>query len=185
MLARAAMLQDRFAALAGLAAENMGRTAGWRFHDLGRRIERSLAVARYVRSFASESATSDDLTTLLDLCDSQISYRARYLTGLALVPVRDLVALDPFNPRSIAFQIERIREHLIALPSLRDDGIEEEPVAAAVELGYSMATMRAEAMARTALLSIENKLMALSDAIGRRYFLQGAETIRAAGMTLA
>ncbi|PZU06180.1 circularly permuted type 2 ATP-grasp protein [Sphingomonas sp.] len=185
MLARAATLQDRFAALAGLAAENMGRNAGWRFHDLGRRIERSLTIARFVRNFAPDTATSDDLTTLLDLCDSQISYRARYLTGLALVPVRDLVALDPYNPRSIAFQIDRIREHLAALPSLRDDGIEEEPVAAATELGYSIATMRAEAMARTALLSVENKLSSLSDAIARRYFLQGAETIRAAGMTLA
>jgi uncharacterized alpha-E superfamily protein len=185
MLARAASLQDRFAALAGLAAENMGRTAGWRFHDLGRRIERALTVARCVRTFAPDAASSDDLTTLLDLCDSQISYRARYLTGLSLVPVRDLVSLDPYNPRSIAFQIDRIREHLAALPSLRDDGIEEEPVALATDLGFTIATMRSEAMARTALLSIENKLMALSDAIGRRYFLQGAETIRAAGMTLA
>ncbi len=35
------------------------------------------------------------------------------------------------------------------------------------------------------LVGIENRLMALSDAIGRRFFLQGAETIRAAGMTLA
>ncbi|QJU60448.1 circularly permuted type 2 ATP-grasp protein [Sphingomonas sp. AP4-R1] len=185
MLARAASLQDRFAALAGLAAENMGRNAGWRFHDMGRRIERAMTVARCVRTFASESAVSDDLTTLLDLCDSQISYRARYLTGLALVPVRDLVALDPYNPRSIAFQIDRVREHLAALPSLRDDGIEEEPVALATDLGFTIATMRSEAMARTALLSVENKLMSLSDAIGRRYFLQGAETIRAAGMTLA
>lgn len=185
MLARAASLQDRFAALAGLAAENMGRTAGWRFHDMGRRMERALTVARNVRTFAPEAASSDDLTTLLDLCDSQISYRARYLTGLSLVPVRDLVALDPFNPRSIAFQIDRIREHLAALPSLRDDGIEEEPVALATDLGFTIATMRSEAMARTALLSVENKLMTLSDAIGRRYFLQGAETIRAAGMTLA
>ncbi|MDO6416694.1 circularly permuted type 2 ATP-grasp protein [Sphingomonas sp. BIUV-7] len=185
MLARAASLQDRFAALAGLAAENMGRTAGWRFHDLGRRIERALAVCRYVRTFATEAATSDDLTTLLDLSDSQISYRARYLTGLALVPVRDLMTLDPYNPRSVAFQVDRIREHLAALPSLRDDGIDEAPVAAATELGFTIATMRAEAMSRTGLLSLENKLAALSDAIGRRYFLQGAETIRAAGMTLA
>jgi len=185
MLARAAALQDRFAALAGLAAENMGRTAGWRFHDLGRRVERALAVCRYVRSFATEQASVDDLTTLLDLCDSQISYRARYLTGLALVPVRDLVALDPYNPRSVAYQVERIREHLAALPSLRDDGIAEEPVALATELGFTIATMKAEAMARTALLTLENRLMAVSDAIGRRFFLQGSETVRAPGMTLA
>jgi hypothetical protein len=36
--------------------------------------------------------------------DSQISYRARYLVGLALGPVRDMVMLDPYNTRSLAFQ---------------------------------------------------------------------------------
>ena len=185
MLARAGDLQERFAALAGLAAENMGRSAAWRFHDLGRRIERALNACRLLRSFASEAATADDLTTLLDLSDSQISYRARYMTGLALVPVRDLVALDASNPRSLAFQVARIREHLAALPSLRDDGIEEEPVQLATELGYVVVTARAEAMSPQGLVGIENRLMALSDAIGRRFFLQGSETIRAAGMTLA
>ena len=34
-------------------------------------------------------------------------------------------------------------------------------------------------------MGIENRLLALSDAIGRRFFLQDNETIRAAGMTLA
>uniref|UniRef100_UPI001576BE1F alpha-E domain-containing protein n=1 Tax=Sphingomonas bacterium TaxID=1895847 RepID=UPI001576BE1F len=185
MLARAAEVQERCAALAGLAAENMGRTAGWRFHDLGRRIERALATCRLVRSFATEQASADDLTTLLDLGDSQISYRARYLTGLALVPVRDLIALDPFNPRSIAFQVARIREHLAGLPTLRDDGIDEEQVALSEEIGLIIATTRPEAMSPSGVLALENRLMALSDAIGRRYFLQDAETLRAPGMTLA
>jgi uncharacterized alpha-E superfamily protein len=185
ILARVGALQERYAALAGLAAENMGRTAGWRFHDLGRRIERGLAACRLTRSFASEAATADDLTTLLDLLDSQISYRARYMTGLALVPVRDLVALDPFNPRSLAFQVARIREHLGALPSLRDDGLEEEQAALAHELAFMVATVKAESLSPATLLGIENRLMALSDAIAARFFLQGAETVRAPGMTLA
>ena len=185
LLARAAALQERFAALAGLAAENMGRTAGWHFHDLGRRMERALNACRLIRTFATDTATADDLTTLLDLCDSQISYRARYMAGLALVPVRDLVALDPFNPRSIAFQVARIREHLAALPTLRDDGIDEQQVKLATEIGYVVEMMRAQEMSSLALVGIENRLMALSDAIGRRFFLQGAETIRAAALTIA
>ena len=185
LLARIGPLQERFAALAGLSAENMGRTAGWRFHDLGRRIERSLATCRLVRAFAGETAGTDDLTTLLDLADSQISYRSRYIMGLALVPVRDLVALDPYNPRSLAFQVERIREHLAALPTLSDDGIAEEPVMLATEIGLTVQTARAESLSPKTMLGIENRLMALSDAIGRRYFLQDAETLRAPGMTLA
>jgi uncharacterized circularly permuted ATP-grasp superfamily protein/uncharacterized alpha-E superfamily protein len=185
LLVRTGALQERFAALAGLAAENMGRTAGWRFHDLGRRIERGMMACRLTRTFASEAATADDLTTLLDLLDSQISYRARYMTGLALVPVRDLVALDPFNPRSLAFQVARMREHLAALPSLRDDGLEEEQMVLANELAFMVSTVKAESLSPATLLGIENRLMALSDAVAARFFLQGAETVRAPGMTLA
>jgi uncharacterized circularly permuted ATP-grasp superfamily protein/uncharacterized alpha-E superfamily protein len=185
LLSRATALLERFSALAGLAAENMGRTAGWRFHDLGRRIERAALVCRQLRAFATDEAGADDLTTLLDLNDSQISYRARYLTGLALAPVRDLIALDPFNPRSLAFQVQLIRAHLDALPRLKDDGMAEEQQRLAIELDALVSMTRAEALGANAVMGIENRLLALSDAIGRRFFLQDNETIRAAGMTLA
>nr|WP_299595227.1 circularly permuted type 2 ATP-grasp protein [Sphingomonas bacterium] len=185
LLNRATFLQERFSALAGLSAENMGRTAGWRFHDLGRRIERAAQVCQQMRLFAANEANVDDLTTLLDLNDSQISYRARYLTGLALAPVRDLIALDPFNPRSLAFQVTQIGEHLDALPSLRDDGMAEAHQLLATEIGALLTMARAEQFGADVAASFENRLYALSDAIGRRFFLQENETIRAAGMTLA
>jgi len=115
------------AALAGLSQENMNRGAGWRFLDMGRRVERGINACRYARAFAHDAATIDDLDLLLDLADSQITYRARYLVGLALTPVRDMVMLDPFNTRSLAFQVVTLKEHLSALPSLLEDGMLEEP----------------------------------------------------------
>ncbi|ATE65937.1 hypothetical protein COO09_07055 [Rhizorhabdus dicambivorans] len=184
-LARAVDLQERFSALAGLAAENMGRTAGWRFHDMGRRIERAMWGCRQVRSFGGADASADDLTTLLDLCDSQISYRARYLAGLALEPVRDLVALDPYNPRSIAFQVERISNHLQNLPALRDDGMSEPHEMIFYRIESALRTATAETMDGTMMLSLENMLSELSNAISTRFFLQGNEGFRMAGMTLA
>ncbi len=184
-LARAVDLQERFSALAGLAAENMGRTAGWRFHDMGRRIERAMGVCRLLRAFGGDQASADDLTTLLDLVDSQISYRARYLTGLALEPVRDLVALDPFNPRSVAYQVERIGEHLAALPTLRDDGMAEDQLAISIRVEASVRMASAKTLDTKAVLGIENMLGELSNAISARFFLQGSETLRMAGMTLA
>ncbi|MFX8922150.1 alpha-E domain-containing protein, partial [Acinetobacter baumannii] len=51
ILDRAGSLQRRYAALAGLTAEHMSRTAAWRFLDLGRRLERASAIARAVRAF--------------------------------------------------------------------------------------------------------------------------------------
>jgi uncharacterized alpha-E superfamily protein len=163
----------------------MGRTAAWRFHDLGRRIERAAATARAARLFGMEGVSADDLSTLLDLADSQISYRQRYLTGIARVPVVDLVALDPGNPRALAFQAERIVEHLCKLPVLEDDGMAEPQQAGGIALQALVATAAAATLDTVTLGEVERQLAELSDAIARRYFLQGAEPLRAAGLTLA
>lgn len=184
-LDRAGSLQRRYYALAGLGGEHLGRTDAWRFHDLGRRIERAMAAIRAIRAFGHTGATSDDLSTLLDLSDSQISYRQRYLTGIARVPVIDLVTLDPGNPRGIAFQVAAIAEHLSKLPVLSDDGLAEPQQAQAAQLAAIVATTQAAALDEGKLADIGNRLAALSDAIARRYFLQGAEPLRAAGLVLA
>ncbi|WP_258042918.1 circularly permuted type 2 ATP-grasp protein [Sphingomonas sp. NBWT7] len=185
MLDRAGSLQRRYAAIAGLSAEHMSRTAAWRFHDLGRRIERAGAIVRATRTFGLPGASLDDLSTLLDLADSQISYRQRYLTGLARVPVVDLVALDPGNPRALAFQVERICEHVAALPVLDDDGMAEPQQAEATELKAIVSIARAALLDADTLNELERRLSRLSDAVARRYFLQGAEPLRAGGLTLA
>ncbi|WP_375380540.1 circularly permuted type 2 ATP-grasp protein [uncultured Sphingomonas sp.] len=188
-LDRAGSLQRRYAALAGLSAEHMGRTAAWRFLDLGRRIERAQSASAAVRVFGlgddGGGASGDDLSVLLDLADSQISYRQRYLTGIARVPVVDLTALDPGNPRSLAHQAACIVAHLNALPVLGDDGLPEPQQAAAVALAAQVDTADAASLDADRLLDVERRLGALSDLIARRYFLQGAEPLRAAGLTLA
>jgi len=185
VLDRAGSLQRRYSALAGLSAEHMARTDAWRFHDLGRRIERALAAIRAIRAFGGVEATADDLSTLLDLGDSQISYRQRYLTGLARVPVLDLVTLDSFNPRAIAFQIGKIAAHLNKLPVLSDTGLGEAQQEQARALAAIMVTARATNIDTAMLWDLENRLGRLSQEIARRYFLQGAEPLREAGMTLA
>jgi len=185
MLDRAGSLQRRYAALSGLSAEHMARTDGWRFHDLGRRIERAGAVAAAARALGGADASVDDISTLLDLSDRQISYRQRYLTGIARVPVIDLVVLDPGNPRGLAFQVAAIADHLKVLPVLSDDGLAEPQQALAAELGARIATARATDLDEAWLRDIELRLAALSNAIARRYFLQGSEALRAGGLTLA
>lgn len=184
-LDRAGSVQRRYYALAGLSAEHLGRTDAWRFHELGRRIERAMNAVRAIRVFGQSGATSDDLSTLLDLADSQISYRQRYLTGIARVPVLDLVTLDPGNPRGIAFQVVAIADHLASLPVLSDDGLAEPQQALAGELAAIIATAQAALLDESRLAEMGNRLAALSDAIARRYFLQGAEPLRAAGLVLA
>lgn len=173
------------AALAGLAQENMNRVAGWRFLDMGRRIERGINTCRMTRTFAPEGATTDDLDLLLDLADSQITYRARYLVGLALTPVRDMVMLDPFNTRSLAFQVEILKDHLAALPSLLDDGMLEEPSRLLLPLATEVETTDAAELTGDITQRFEGTLMRLSSAVADRYFLQGAHavpTVKLAGL---
>jgi uncharacterized alpha-E superfamily protein len=166
------------AALSGLLAENVNRVAGWSFLDMGRRVERAINTCRFVRQFAADQATAENLDILLDLIDSQITYRSRYLVGVALAPVRDMVLLDTFNPRSVAFQTDRIDEHLATLPLLNEDGILEAPRRIAVKLVSDLSVEDAERLDQNKILGLEQRLMSLAEAIAQRYFLQGPGTQR-------
>jgi uncharacterized alpha-E superfamily protein len=163
------------AALSGLGHENTNHVAGWRFLELGRRVERGVNTCRLASTFAGDEASAEDLDVLLDLIDSQITYRSRYLIGVALAPVRDMCLLDPFNPRSVAYQIERMAEHLAALPSLAEDGILEEPQRRVARLAADAAATQADDVTEKHIRAVERRLMAVADAIGQRYFLQRAD----------
>jgi len=167
------------AAIAGLAQENVNRVAGWRFLDIGRRVERAINTCRVVRNFAGENATAAELDILLDLIDSQITYRSRYLIGVALAPVRDMALLDPYNPRSVGFQVAQLREHLSTLPTLSDDGIPEEPRRIIDLLAGEVASTAAQDIETTTVLAFEQTLMRFADAVGARYFLQRPDSMKA------
>ncbi len=181
--ARLGALESRLAALAGMTAETMGRSAAWRFLDAGRRIERAVSVCRLSRAFGGGDA--DDLNLLLRLTSNAIAYRQRYPAGVTAATALDLILLDPTNPRGVAYQVGALRRHLERLPRLGDDGLPEAQQAAGEALAAQVLALRADRIDDAALLSIENSLLALADAIARRYFLRGDEPVRAAGMTLA
>ena len=81
------------------------------------------------------------LDVLLELADSQITYRLRYVMVAARAPVIDLVVLDPNNPRSVVYQLDRIEAHLAALPKHAADGRLSPPqqIAAALATGLRTA----------------------------------------------
>lgn len=158
------------AALSGLIDENFNRASGWAFIDLGKRIERAINACRFVRQFADEDPTMETLDALLELVDSQIAYRSRYLAGPALAPTLDMTLLDPFNPRSVAFQAHRIDERLAALPALADDGMMEPQRRFAVSLRADLEAEDARRIDPMRVLLIEQRLMALANAVCERYF---------------
>lgn len=163
------------AALSGLMDENFNRVTGWVFIDLGRRVERAINTCRFVRQFADDDPTIETLDALLELIDSQISYRTRYLAGAALAPAIDMAMLDPFNPRSVAFQARRIDSHLSALPPLSDDGMMEPQRRLAVALRADLEAEDAHRLDAARVLTIEQRLMAIANAVSARYFSHGGD----------
>jgi uncharacterized alpha-E superfamily protein len=156
-------------ALSGLAKENMTRLAGWRFLELGRRIERGVATCRFVRQFSDAEDGGASLDVLLELCDSRITYRQRYVMVAARAPVIDLVALDPSNPRSIAYQIDRIEEHLAALPKQQADSRLSHPQQIATAAAATLRTAEAANVDDAMIAGIEDALLRLSDAVASTY----------------
>jgi uncharacterized circularly permuted ATP-grasp superfamily protein/uncharacterized alpha-E superfamily protein len=108
-------------AFSGLVMESMTRGDGWRFLDIGRRLERALQTVALLRhGLGFESATdSGQLEVLLEIGDSSLTYRSRYLTSMQPELVLDLLLLDEANPRSVAYQLVRLREHVEHLPGSR------------------------------------------------------------------
>jgi uncharacterized alpha-E superfamily protein len=160
------------AAFSGLVQENMNRLSGWRFLEIGRRIERGILTGRSIRRFADRDAPPSCLEALLELTDSQITYRARYLMGALRLPVIDLVALDDGNPRSLAFQVARLQDHLAALSGLPTHAALDGPQKIVLGLATQLRIQDVAEVDGDVVLAIENRLMELSNEITLRFFSQ-------------
>jgi uncharacterized circularly permuted ATP-grasp superfamily protein/uncharacterized alpha-E superfamily protein len=171
------------AAFGGMTAENMTRGNGWRFLDVGRRLER----AHYGASALFEMLADDrhdkegPLALALELFDSSITYRSRYLSAVQSGPVFDLVLADETNPRGVAFQLNMIVEHLQALATAFGRPSNRPELALAEQIQSSLrqaATDRLSgagdrrAVERLAELlgTTRQQLLSLSEVITRTYF---------------
>jgi uncharacterized circularly permuted ATP-grasp superfamily protein/uncharacterized alpha-E superfamily protein len=169
------------AAFGGMAAENMTRGSGWRFLDMGRRLERALygvTVLKHV--LATQGAELEiALSLALELFDSSITYRSRYLSAVQAASVLDLTLADDSNPRGVIFQLATLAEHLDILAESLDPRERRHGDAL---VRQTRAMLRAVASETTdglapdilveRLEAVRVRLMALSDAITRAYFSQ-------------
>jgi uncharacterized alpha-E superfamily protein len=111
-------------ALAGLATDATVRGPAWRFLDIGRRLERAILLLGVVEATLAPVGVPDSaqplFETVLTAMESLVEYRRRYRSDLALDAVLDLLLADDTNPRSLAFQLDRLTEDLAALPGHAD-----------------------------------------------------------------
>ncbi|WP_434653813.1 circularly permuted type 2 ATP-grasp protein [Pseudomonas sp. R3-56] len=98
------------AALSGFALDDMTRDEGWRFLMIGRRLERLQFLSSSLAAFLRGEAVFDQagLEWLLELGNSSITYRSRYLAVAQLIPVLDLLLLDEQNPHAVLFQLKLV-----------------------------------------------------------------------------
>jgi uncharacterized alpha-E superfamily protein len=175
-------LVRRHSALSGLAAENMTRGPNWLFLELGRRIERAAHLAWAVRQAMGEADAreADHIRMLLEIADSAMTYRSRYLNQIQIVPFVDLLLLDETNPRSTAFQLSAIEHHLRELPRITRAQQHDVPGAIAYQLRRVIANAHPARLSfclqgqRVGLIeladSIANDCALLSDAIADAWF---------------
>ncbi len=107
-------------ALSGLAHESMIRDFGWRFIDIGRRLERAIQTTAIIKCLVvTERPEADQnvmLESLLLSLEALISYRRRYRARMGVQSALDLVMMDTSNPRSLLHQLEQLSHHINKLP---------------------------------------------------------------------
>ncbi len=114
-------------AFAGTAAEHMTRNDAWRFLDMGTRLERAKQVMALVNQGLRPPAEADRdaaLAALLEIGDSVMTYRSRYVTLPLALPTLDLMLLDETNPRGLIYQVLQLERLLAAMPQ---EGIYRSP----------------------------------------------------------
>lgn len=100
--------------LSGFAMDNMTRDDGWRLLIVGRRLERLVFLGNAIGQFLRMPPPFDaaNLEWLLELTDSIITYRSRYMAQPQLLPTLDLLVLDESNPHAVAFQLQILIRYL-------------------------------------------------------------------------
>ena len=163
-------LMDRavvtLSAFAGLLMENTTRGYGWRFLEIGRRLERALQMSSLLDGALARTAPDDDgelescLEVLLQIADSSITYRTRHLTDVRADYVLELLLADETNPRSVAFQLVALLEQIQHLPG-RDTDINASPEEKLIS--KALGSVRQAWVADLAKPDAEGKLGALGE----------------------
>ena len=162
------------AALAGLSLESTVRGPAWRFLDLGRRLERALALCGSLEAgmgVAADALSFQPLAeSVLSTNESLVAYRRRYRSDVELTAVVDLLVHDDSNPRSLAFQLDRLREHMASL-AWREGGdlVQRASLGALVPIDDAVAGGR-QLSVDALVLGVRGPLLELSTAVSKRWF---------------
>ncbi|MCZ8544488.1 circularly permuted type 2 ATP-grasp protein [Mesorhizobium qingshengii] len=160
----------KLAGFSGLLHENMYRFAGWRFLEIGRRLERGIQIARTLSRLTSAKAPDGALDMMLEIGDSVMTHRRQYPVQTGRRTVIDLLALDPLNPRSILFQLERLKAEIGLLPSVGGEGHMSPAAKEILQLNTQIAIKEPSDMTAKALDDLAHEIGGLYNSLAKAYF---------------
>jgi uncharacterized circularly permuted ATP-grasp superfamily protein/uncharacterized alpha-E superfamily protein len=175
-------------AVGGLEMAHMTRDEGWRFLGLGRLVERLLFVTATTGEVVAAKNPDEPalLEWLLDLSDSTITYRSRYMRQPEWLAVAHLLLFDDRNPRSAAFQLGKLAKHTRLLPeadfTLLAGEIEAAADACAAALDPEHGLLARRDALEDFLGDCVGLALRLSDALTLRYFSHVDEPTRTTAM---
>jgi len=109
-------------AFISLNRESISREQGWELLDAGRKIEQSLSLISMMQSALlnkqDEAIDYILLEVILNSNECMMNYRFKYRVSLKRPLILELMLFDPNNPRSLIYQVERLKNYLSRLPQM-------------------------------------------------------------------
>lgn len=154
--------------------QSMIRGLGWTLMDAGRKLEQSLQLLSLVDAMSISSSDTLAVQLMMEAVlktnDNLVSYRFKYRSHINSKLVLQLLLLDQENPRSLFFQLQKLKKHLQKLPM---SPLQEfNKVFDLLELMPN--DLRQENFKPT-LDALRNALYELSDTISKSYFKHAVE----------
>jgi uncharacterized alpha-E superfamily protein len=123
-------------------------------------------LSRLTRTGAPAGA----LDMMLEIGDSVMTHRRQYPVQAGRRTVIDLLALDPLNPRSILFQLERLKAEIGMLPSTGGEGHMSPAAKEILQLNTAIAVMEPSDMTAQVIDDLANEIGGLYNSLAKAYF---------------
>ncbi|RUT34902.1 hypothetical protein EMQ25_02805 [Arsenicitalea aurantiaca] len=165
------VLLRKLGGFSGLVHENMYRFAGWRFLEIGRRLERGMQLCGITARLTGPDAPDGALDMLLEIADSVMTHRRRYAVSAGRLSYIDLLVLDPLNPRSVLFQINDLREQIEKLPGGVLDGQLSTAARAVLQLQTELTIADPDDITPDRLIALQDEIGRLAGLVASAYFV--------------
>jgi uncharacterized circularly permuted ATP-grasp superfamily protein/uncharacterized alpha-E superfamily protein len=172
-------------AFMGLNRESISREHGWAVLDAGRKVEFSLLLVNMLLALIIEKHDEEVDYNLQESVlisnESLVNYRYKYRAPIQLPLVLELMLFDPNNPRSLLYQIERLKFNLDVLPNTNSNQPSEHNrlimklfslLEAAQKDGLALTDSKKNKYANleTFLLNANSLLLQIPESVSRIYF---------------